>query len=58
MSAATFDIVVRNVAHIGWFYLIVKDGIELARGEFKPDALSALMRGQAMAEQLFGGVRK
>ncbi len=51
--AESYDIVIRLVPHYGWFYLLVKDGVEHARGEFRPDALASLLRGLAMAEKIF-----
>ena len=54
---AGFDIVVRFVPHYGWLFMVIANGIEYARGEFHRDAMAALMRGQAMAEKIFGEVR-
>jgi hypothetical protein len=54
---ASFDIVVRFVPHYGWLYLVIANGVEYARGEFQRDAMAALMRGQAMAERIFGEMR-
>ena len=48
----TFDIVVRFVPHYGWLYLIVQNGIELARGEFHATADAALSRGLATGAKL------
>ena len=49
-----FDLTLRFVPGYGWLYLVVINGREEARGEFKPDAAAALVRGLAMVEQLTG----
>lgn len=51
-----FDVVLRYVPRYGWLYLLVIDGKEEARGEFKPCASAALACGMATSERLgFGG---
>jgi hypothetical protein len=40
-----YDLILRFVPHYGWLYLIVRNGIELARGEFHATADAALSRG-------------
>lgn len=49
-----FDLTLRFVPGYGWLYLVIIDGCEEARGEFKPDAAAALARGLAMVERLTG----
>ncbi len=49
-----FDLTLRFVPGYGWLYLVIIDGREEARGEFKPDAAAALSRGLAMVERLTG----
>jgi hypothetical protein len=49
-----FDVTLRFVPGYGWLYLIVIDGIEEARGEFKPDAAEALKRGMDQVQRMFG----
>jgi hypothetical protein len=51
-----FDLTLRFVPGYGWLYLIVIDGREEARGEFKPSANDALVRGLAMMERIAGQV--
>ena len=47
-----YDIVLRLVPHYGWLYLIVRNGVELSRGEFEAHASDALARAQVNAERL------
>ena len=47
-----FDLTLRFVPGYGWLYLVVIDGREETRGEFKPDAAAALARGLAMVERI------
>ena len=47
-----YDLILRFVPHYGWLYLIVQNGIELARGEFHATADAALSRGLATGAKL------
>ena len=49
-----YDLILRFVPHYGWLYLIVRNGIELARGEYQHTADAALSRGLAMADRVIG----
>jgi hypothetical protein len=50
-----FDLTLRFIPGYGWLYIFAIDGREEARGEFKPTAVDALMRGLEMVERLTGG---
>lgn len=52
-----FDIVIRHVPYYGYFFMLIADGVERMRGEFQADALTAMLRGQASAEKIFGEVK-
>lgn len=47
------DICLRYVPDYGWLYILCREGVEIARGEFRTAAAVALNAGLNMAAKLY-----